>query len=219
VFSKGDAAAVLTAALPAEGVIMEASVKAFPCLATGQCVVAAGIEMHRRLGGAIDGVIGFRLVIADTPGLRRQKDDPGRIKPISREAADHSFNFLAAVSLIDGAFGLAQFEGERWHDPEVCALMAKLEIVNDTAWNTRAPGSYPCSLVVRTRDGQEHVVDVPYPPGFSRGRLDADTVIEKFHVLTAPHLTQAARSHIIEAVMTLETSPSCADLMKAVAAA
>ena len=219
VFSKGDAAAVLTAPLPAESVIMEASVKAFPCLATGQSVVAAGIEMHRRLGGAIDGVIGFRLVIADTPGLRRQKDDPGRIKPISREAADHSFNFLAAVSLIDGAFGLAQFEGERWHDPEVCALMAKLEIVNDTAWNTRAPGSYPCSLVVRTRDGQEHVVDVPYPPGFSRGRLDADTVIEKFHVLTAPHLTQAARSHIIEAVMTLETSPSCADLMKAVAAA
>jgi 2-methylcitrate dehydratase PrpD len=73
--------------------------------------------------------------------------------------------------------------------------------------------------VVRTRDGQEHVVDVPYPPGFSRGRLDAETVIEKFHALTAPHLTQAARSRIIEAAMTLENSPSCAELMKAVAAA
>jgi 2-methylcitrate dehydratase len=218
VFRRGDAAAVLTAPLPADGVIMEASVKAFPCLATGQSVAAAGIEMHRRLGGEVEGLAGFKLVIPDTPGLRRQKDDPGRIKPTSREAADHSFNFLAAVSLIDGAFGLAQFDGERWHDAQVCMLMAQLEIVNDSSWNTRAPGSYPCSLVVRTRDGQEHVVDIPYPPGFSRGRLDADMVIEKFHALTAPHLTQAARSRIIMAAMALDQSPSCAELMKAVAA-
>ncbi len=215
VFCRGDAAAVLTAPLPADGVIMEASVKAFPCLATGQGVVAAGIEMHRRLGGAVDRLAGFKLVISDTPGLRRQKDDPGRIKPTSREAADHSFNFLAAVSLIDGEFGLAQFEGERWNDRQVCALMAQLEIVNDMSWNTRVPDSYPCSLVVRTRDGQEYVVEVPYPPGFSRGRLDADTVIDKFHALTAPHLTQAARERIIEAVMALERSPSCAEVMKA----
>ena len=97
---------------------MAANVKAFPCLATGQSVVAAGIEMHRRLGGKVDGLSGFKLVIPDTPGLRRQKDDPGRIKPASREAADHSFNFLAAVSLIDGEFGLAQFDGERWNDPQ-----------------------------------------------------------------------------------------------------
>src|SRR5204862_5287813 len=98
VFSKGDAAAVLTAPLPAEGTIMAANVKAFPCLATGQSVVAAGIEMHQRLNGAVDNLTTFKLIIPDTPGLRRQKDDPGRIRPTSREAADHSFNFLAAVS-------------------------------------------------------------------------------------------------------------------------
>src|SRR5215471_11286134 len=119
VFTKGDAAAALTAPLPAQGTIMAANVKAFPCLATGQSVVAAGIEMHRRLDGAVDNLASFKLTIPDTPGLRRQKDDPGRIKPATREAADHSFNFLAAVSLIDGEFGLAQFEGERWNDPKV----------------------------------------------------------------------------------------------------
>jgi len=171
VFCKGDAAAALTAPLPAESYIMAANVKAFPCLATGQSVVAAGMEMHRRLRGAVGRLAGFRLVIPDTPGLRRQKDDPGRIKPASREAADHSFNFLAAVALIDGEFGLAQFDGERWNDPKVCALMARLEIVNDSAWNRRAPDSYPCSLEVLTEDGREEVVEVPYPPGFSRGRL------------------------------------------------
>jgi 2-methylcitrate dehydratase len=193
-------------------------VKAFPCLATGQSVVAAGIEMHQRLGGAVDRFSAFKLMIPDTPGLRRQKDDPGRIRPTSREAADHSFNFLAAVSLLDGEFGLAQFEGERWNDPKVCALMAQLEIVPDASWNTRAPDSFPCSLHVRSEDGHDHVVEVPYPPGFSRGRLDASTVIEKFHDLTTPHLAQGARDRIVESVLALDTRPTCNELMKAMAA-
>jgi 2-methylcitrate dehydratase len=217
VFCKGDAATALTAPRPAESYIMAANVKAFPCLATGQSVVAAGIEMHRRLRGAVDRLAGLRLIIPDTPGLRRQKDDPGRIKPASREAADHSFNFLAAVSLIDGEFGLAQFDGERWNDPKVGALMARLEIINDGSWNRRAPDSYPCSLEVRTEDGREEVVEVPYPPGFSRGRLEAETVMQKFNTLTAPHLAQRMRDRLIEAVMALDESASCAELMAAVA--
>jgi 2-methylcitrate dehydratase len=217
VFCKGDAATALTAPLPVESYVMAANVKAFPCLATGQSVVAAGIEMHRRLRGAVDRLTGLTLIIPDTPGLRRQKDDPGRIKPASREAADHSFNFLAAVSLIDGEFGLAQFDGERWNDPKVCALMARLEIINDSSWNRRAPDSYPCSFAVRTEDGREEVVEVPYPPGFSRGRLEAETVMKKFNTLTARHLAQRARDHITEAVMALDESASCAELMAAVA--
>jgi 2-methylcitrate dehydratase len=217
VFCKGDATTALTAPLPAESYIMAANVKAFPCLATGQSVVAACIEMHRRLRGAVDRLTGLRLIIPDTPGLRRQKDDPGRIKPASREAADHSFNFLAAVSLIDGEFGLAQFDGERWNDPKVGALMARLEIINDSSWNRRAPDSYPYSFAVRTEDGREEVVEVPYPPGFSRGRLEAETVMKKFDTLTARHLAQRARDRITEAVMALDESASCAELMAAVA--
>src|SRR5262249_59566571 len=124
----------------------------------------------------------------------------------------------AAVSLIDGEFGLAQFEGERWNDPKVRALMAQLEIVNDAAWNARAPDSFPCSLKLRAADGREHTVDVPYPPGFSRGRLDDETVIKKFNSVAAPSLSQASRERIIETVMALDKSPTCSELMNAIAA-
>jgi 2-methylcitrate dehydratase len=180
-------------------------------------VVAAGMEMHRRLGDDVNRLMGLRLIIPDTPGLRRQKNDLSRIKPTSREAADHSFNFLAAISLIDGEFGLQQFEGERWFDPHVCALMAQLEIVNDAAWNTRAPDSFPCALEARTADGREHLVEVLYPPGFSRGLLDAEVVTAKFDKLAAPRLARAARERIVEEVMTLDRKPTCAPLMAALA--
>ena len=113
--------------------------KAFPCLATGQGVVAAGLDLHQQIDGDVDRLKQITVAIADTPSLRRQKDDPGRIDPQSREAADHSFNFLAAVALIDGAFGLAQFANERWNDPKVRAVMARLDIACDAALNaTRA---------------------------------------------------------------------------------
>jgi hypothetical protein len=60
------------------------------------------------------------------------------------------------------------------------------------------------------------MVEVPYPPGFSRGRLDAGTVVKKFNTLTSPCLTQGARDRIIERVMALDESPSCIELMAAV---
>src|SRR4029077_3860864 len=94
--------------------------------------------------------------------------------------------------------------------------MAQLDIVPDKAWNTRAPDSFPCTLAARTRDGREHVVEIPYPPGFSRGKLDADAVIAKFHKLTAPHLAKVARERIGAAVMALDASSSCVELAAAI---
>ena len=99
-------------------ILMGCHVKAYPCLATGQSIVHAGLDIHRQVGGDAGRLRHITVAIADTPSLRRQKDDPGRIDPTSREAADHSFNFLAAVAMVDGAFGLAQFDNERWNDAD-----------------------------------------------------------------------------------------------------
>ncbi len=93
----------LTAPLATDCYLMGCHVKAYPCLATGQSIVHAGLDIHRQVGRDIGRLRQVTVAIADTPSLRRQKDDPGRIDPNSREAADHSFNFLAAVAIVDGA--------------------------------------------------------------------------------------------------------------------
>jgi 2-methylcitrate dehydratase len=219
VFSKTEALPALLAPLAAETYIMRSNIKAYPCLATGQAIVAAGIALHRQVESALDGDLSrlahIRVAMADMPFLRRQKDDPGRIDPTSREAADHSFNFLAAVALIDGAFGLAQFENERWNDPKVRAVMARLEIAVDAELNARSPGSFPCRIEATCSDGRTLVADIPDPPGFSRHGLDAGAVTDKFNAVTALHLDAPSRAHIIDAVMALDRSASCAELSKA----
>jgi len=219
VFSHSEALGALTEPLPAVAYIMRANIKAYPCLATGQAIVAAGIALHAKLNGDVARLQQVRVAIADRPSLRKQKDDPGRINPTSREAADHSFNFLAAVSLLDGDFGLAQFDNERWNDPKVRAVMAKLEIAVDAELDRRAPESFPCMMTARDIDGPDIEVEVLDPPGFSRRGLDEAAVKRKFDAITAPHLDAHSRSRIIDAVLSLERSASCAGLTQALASA
>jgi 2-methylcitrate dehydratase len=209
----------LTAPLAAESYIMHCHVKAYPCLATGQSIVAAGIDLHRQVNGDVDRLSRITVAIADKPFLVRQKDDPGRVNPASREAADHSFNFLAAAALIDGDFGLASFDNERWMDAKIRDLMARLEIVADATLNPRAPGGFPCAIRATARDGREYLAEVLDPPGFSRHGIDPAAVVNKFNSITAPRLGRNSRERIIETVMALDTGSSSAALTAALAEA
>jgi 2-methylcitrate dehydratase len=200
----------LTAPIPQHGAIGRANVKAYPCVNTGQGAVAAALKLHPMLDGGAESLTRIEIVMADYPAVKRHQEDKGRIHPQSREAADHSFPFLVAVTLLDGAFGIAQFEGERWRDPRIGTLMEKITMRRDAGWNARAPGGFPCRLQAQDRQGRD-------PPGFSKSGLDQTAVFEKFHSVTAPHLDESARTRIVDAVMEFHHSRSTATLDNAIA--
>jgi 2-methylcitrate dehydratase len=207
---------ILSAPLTGENFIARVAIKVYPCFAGGQAPVAAALALHRLLDGDIDRVRdNIRVVLADVPLVRRQIADLGRITPRSREAADHSLQFLIAVALIDGTFGLAQFENERWNDPNVRALMARLDMTTDADLARRGGKAYPCALHATDRDGRAYEVEILTPPGFSPDGPDADTVMEKFSRMTADHLAPVARDRIIAQVMALDSAASCDPLMQA----
>jgi 2-methylcitrate dehydratase len=214
-FANGDRHA-LTAPILERSAIQRAHVKAFPCVNTAQSAVAAALELHAALKGKVDSLSRVEIVMADYRVIKRHQDDPGRTHPLSREAADHSFPFLVAVTLIDGALGSVQFGRERWHDPNVKALMSRIVMSRDPGWNTRAPGAYPCTIRAHDVDGREHVAEVPYPPGFSLSGVDEPTVTGKFHAIAAPLLGPAARERIVDAVMDFHHSPSTITLDAAI---
>jgi 2-methylcitrate dehydratase len=207
----------LTAPFPPDGAIMRAHVKAYPCINTGQSAVAAALELHARLKGGASSLSRVEVTMADYKVTKRHQDDPDRRHPLSREAADHSFPFIVAVSLIDGQFGPEQFEGERWRDPAVTSLMPKVALSRDAAWNARAPGSYPCSIRATDARGKELVVEIPYPPGFSHDGLDEKIVLDKFRAVTDSILDRADRARIEDAVMVFDRHPSAEALNDAIA--
>ncbi len=207
----------LYAPFPSDGAIMQAHVKAYPCINTGQSAVAAALKLHAMLNGNMSTLSRIEVTMADYKVTKRHQDDPERRHPVSREAADHSFPFIVAVALIDGRFAATQFENERWRDESVMALMSKVELRRDAAWNIRAPGSYPCSIRAIDTQGHEHRVEVPYPPGYSKSGLDTNTVLDKFHAVTESRLARAARARIVDTVMEFDQSPTAEDLTEAIA--
>ena len=211
--------AALTAPLPVKSYIMRANIKAYPCLATGQASSPPALELNRRIDGAIDQFApqsGWRW--PDLAFLRRQKDDPGRINPRSREAADHSFNFLAAVAF-STANSASPVRNERWNDPEGARRDGTTRNRGRSDLERALARQLPVPDEAKSDDGRVFVADVPDPPGFSRHGLDAGGRDGKFNAVTAAHLDAPSRARIIDAVMALDRSPSCADLSAALAAA
>ncbi|MGA8494544.1 MAG: MmgE/PrpD family protein [Xanthobacteraceae bacterium] len=213
VFPRGPAGDILDAPLPDNSFIMHSAIKAYPCFAGGQSAVAAGIALHRLVGGDADQLKTIRVALADLPVVRRWLADRGRIDPRSREAADHSLHFLIAVALSDGTFGLRQFDNARWNDPKIRALMARLDVTIDAELTRRAGEAYPCAIHAAGNDGQPYDVEILQPPGFSPDGLDTHTVLDKFTSVTERHLAPDAQSRIVDAVMTLDKAISCGGLM------
>jgi 2-methylcitrate dehydratase len=217
VFPRGPAGDIFDAPLPDDSFIMRSAIKVFPCFAGGQSAVAAGIALHRLVGGNVDQLKTVRVALADLPIVRRWLADPGRIDPRSREAADHSLHFLIAAALNDGAFGLRQFDNARWNDAKMRVLMARLDITIDADLTRRAGEAYPCVIHAAGHDGQPYDVEILEPPGFSPDGLDIQTVLDKFANVTERHLAPDARSRIVDAVMALDKAISCDGLMQLLA--
>ena len=198
VFPRGPAGDIFDAPLPDDSFIMRSAIKVFPCFAGGQSAVAAGIALHRLAGGNVDQLKAIQVTLADLPIVRRWLADPGRMAPKSREAADHSLHFLIAVALSDGTFGLRQFDNERWNDPKVRAMMARLGIATDADLARRAAEAYPCAIhAVAATAG---LTRRGCADGIFARRAYTATALEKFARVTEGYLRPDARSAVLDAV-------------------
>ncbi len=215
VFPKGDILETLMAPFPEQSYVMQSNVKAYPCVATGQSSAAAAIKIHGMLGGRVDTIKRIEIVMVDHHFVRHQQIDPSRARPRSRESADHSFQYITAVALTDGTLGPAQYEGERWLDPKITALIDKMEMTTDPDLTGRAPGTYPSVVRVHDTSGKIYAVEQLFPPGYSRGGIAEADVLDKFKSIT-DSVTSDKRDRIIAAGLkfdrTADPTEFCASL-------
>ncbi len=201
-FANAEAREALVQPIRNPSYIMSARIKPFPCVGTGQCAVAAAIQLNRKLNGDLSGVRKLRLEMGDHPTVIRHLADAERANPTSREAADHSIPFLVAVAALDGELGMKQFANSRWNDPRVRDLMAKIETHTDEVLRRKSPENFACRIEAFTDDGSCSS-EVLAPPGWSREGIVKDAVLSKFHRITRDALPEATREKIVQAVLSL----------------
>lgn len=201
---------------PAE--IMSSHVKSYPSIGTVQTAVTAALKMHARLRTRLDDITGIEITMADVPAVRHQQADQARRHPRSREAADHSFGFCVVVALADGRLTTQQFKGERWMQPQMIALMDRVTMNTAADLRDRVTGSMPARVRVTLKDGSEMVEECLYPPGhsFPEKGVDANVVIEKFKLVTAPPLDANRQTAIATAALDTTEGASIASIMRLV---
>src|SRR5205085_11384553 len=83
--------------------------------------------------------------------------DPEKWRPRTRETADHSLPYCTAVALADGDVTEAQFEPQRFRDPALLELVAKVRVHRDAELNARYPAGIPNRVTVTLADGRQLV--------------------------------------------------------------
>jgi 2-methylcitrate dehydratase len=188
--------------------ILQTSIKPYPAVATATAPIRAAVELHRAGLPSLDEIERL-VVLLPAFALGTPSAYTGRRLPQNIESAQHSFYYCAAIALLDGACGEAQFAPAKLKSTQVCNLLAKVELREDSEFTALWPKSAGGAVELHLRDGTVRSHRCPYPPGHPRLALTEDELAAKFHEYTDPVLTHAGALALRQAVRDL---PACADL-------
>ena len=193
----------LTAPIAGRYRLLETSVKPYPAVATALAPVRAAIELHRRVAPNPREI---EKMVVRLPGfaLGTPSAHAGRRYPASIESAQHSFYYCAAIALLDGDCGVAQFADEKLKGEILRELLAKVELIEDAEFNEKWPSAAGGAVDLHMKNGMVHSHRCPYPPGHPKFALDAKELAVKFHAYADPVLGSTKAHALRDAVAELE---------------
>ncbi len=144
-----------TAGLGETWEIGRVAVKPFPACHFAHACADAAIALAREQGVKPADV--ERIEVSVPPQVVKAICEPeaDKKRPSSAYAAQFSVHYITAASLTRGRFGLAELTRESWTDPDILALAAKVNYVEDPSFPF--PEYYSGQVAVTTRDGRRLV--------------------------------------------------------------
>ena len=122
----------------------------------------------------------------------------------TKEEADHSLPYLAAVALLDGSVMPEQHRVNRIQRQDVQTLLHKVIVLPSERCSRRFPGEMPCRLTLTLRDGRVLTKEKRDYEGFQTRPMSWKAVRQKFDDLSAPYADLSLRREITGAVAHME---------------
>jgi 2-methylcitrate dehydratase len=187
--------------------------KCYPCDYEAQCSITPAIELHKAINGNVSDIVSVDVETYEH-AIFVAADTRDKWNPTSRETADHSIPYVVAVALFRGTVWMDDFTDERIRDPEVLALMQKIE-VRATEECTRAwPQAFPFRITLTTRSGRKIVKDVKYAKGHPDNPMSDAELEAKFRRLAEPSMGQARASNALTQLWKMEDLPGPRDVLE-----
>jgi 2-methylcitrate dehydratase PrpD len=150
------------------------------------------------------------LVIRATPTHRDTCDIS---QPVTSLEAKFSLRYAAAVALVTGSAAEASFDDRVVTDPEVRAVLDRVEVVTDSSLGNLM--ATPVSARRRSGVDVDACVDVGLPAAVHDLGRQWDRLATKFRGLADPVLGHERAGHLLDLVAHLEDLPSVAPLLAA----
>jgi len=131
--------------------------------------------------------------------------EPEKLRPTSRETADHSMFYCCAAALVDGDVTLATFDTDRLTDPRLLDLIDKTTIVEDPELNQGYPKGIPNDVTITCIDGTTVRKRVDFPRGHARNPMTDDEVVAKYRRLANGRFSDETAEKVLEQAWNLES--------------
>ncbi|MDP3898550.1 MAG: MmgE/PrpD family protein, partial [Mesorhizobium sp.] len=191
--------------------INEQYFKAYPVCRWAQPAMEAVAQLRRDHGFSAGDIS------AITVRTFREASRLATARPATTDAAQYSLPFPVAALLVRGNVGPAEIDGAALSDPEILRLSTMIEPIDDPRYSALFPAERWAEAEIVLADGSRLVSQPAVARGSAENPLTDAEISEKFHgLMQAADLGERARQ-IEEMVMTIDTAPSLAPLLAALA--
>ncbi len=193
--------------------VQDTIIKQRPGTSTTLACILAG----EKIAGAIAGIKDIERVTVEVyqRAKMRAGSDEHAWNPTNRETANHSIPYVLAATLLDGTVTPRSFNDARLWDPELRALMKRIEVVENeefTRLNERVPVEHHMRVTVVTAKGEGLVGEAGGAKGdMMTPKSDAE-IIAKFRNLTDDCLGSKRAEHALERLWRLDEMENAAEI-------
>jgi 2-methylcitrate dehydratase len=173
--------------------VADSQLKIYPCEYHGQAPIEAMLAIRNKIDPSEVEAIVVRTYWFAWSEIG---SEPEKWNPTTRETADHSIPFLVSAALLDGWVDAATYADKRMADPQLRAVIAKVEVIHDRELDQFQPHSVPCRLEVRLRSGERITSNVDHPLGHIRNPAGDKDIERKLIGLTGGLMTARAVSKL-----------------------
>lgn len=203
-------AEILTDGLGERWETLKLSIKPYPCCHFGHAFIDAARAIRRESGVRPDEIDRIVAGISPTPGDILCLPEEMKKRPPTTYAALFSLPYMVALGLSGDRAGLAEFSAERITDPNLLAIAAKVERVEDP--ESLYPTYFSGYLEVHTKDGRVFRQREAYNRGSPANPLGREEIEAKFLANAALALGDGRGERIVERVRRLEDLTSLPEL-------
>ncbi len=203
---------LLTAGLGTSHAILTVSIKPYACCRYNHGIIDGVLELRGR-GIRADQVRSMKLRLVSAAGPIVAEPIDYKRQPSTVVDAQFSAPYAAAVTLIRGASGLAEYAPDVVRDPAVRALMTRIECVRDTSFDARYPKAWPWAVEVELTDGARTEAHGEHALGDPEHPVTREGLVEKFATFGAEVLGPRG-AEVAEKILGMDPGEDVATIMR-----